>query len=119
MPPSYADSVPSGPSSSRGRPVGPLPTNYTDISHTNGKVTGHWNVDTNLQIPSSLLKPLPSDQTTRPNLCLHTRNGSIKATVSLVSGSAQRASLEFGSWNGKVSVSVVRHTGEWECSLLI
>jgi hypothetical protein len=110
MPPSYADSVPARSSSSRAsysRLTGPPPTNHISISQTNGKISGHWNVDTSLQVPESLLKPSAAGKIERPNLYLHSHNGAINATVSLVSGTDQRANIEFDSWNGKVVVAMV------------
>lgn len=110
MPPSYTDSVPTRASSSRAscsRPAGPLPTNHVSISQSNDKIVGHWNVDTTLQVPESLLKPLTPDQIERLNLHLATRNGSIHVTVSLIAGTSQRANIELESGNGKVAFTMV------------
>jgi hypothetical protein len=110
MPPSYADSECTRSSSSRAsgsRPAGPPPTNHVSISQSNDKIVGHWNVDTDLQVPESLLKPLAPGQIERPNLYLATRNGSIQVAVSLVAGSSKRANIELDSGNGKVAVTMV------------
>ncbi|KIM33784.1 hypothetical protein M408DRAFT_302637 [Serendipita vermifera MAFF 305830] len=108
LPPSYADSMPS-PSAraSSSRAAGLISSNFVSISQSNDKVVGHWYIDTNLQPPESLLRPLADGQTERPNLYLHSNNGAIKAEVTLTGNTAQRASIEVSTWNGKVEVGVI------------
>ncbi|KAG8829520.1 hypothetical protein FRC18_009245 [Serendipita sp. 400] len=108
LPPSYIDSV-AGTSRIIHTPGPGLPpaSNYVALHQRNSKISGTWTIDTNLQVPESLLKPLESGQTERPHLSLHTWNGSVTAAVALVSGTVQRATVDIYTSNGKVSFNMV------------
>lgn len=103
VPPTYAEALDGQqvPSTSRG-PRHPGATNFTSIHYKNDKIGSHFIIDTSLDVPEALLAPLPTGATQRPNLSLHSNNGSVRADVSLVAGSAQRANLELDTANGKI-----------------
>jgi hypothetical protein len=102
VPPSYADTM--GASGSRSR----APTaNYISLREHHGSINGTWAIDTSLQVPPALLRPLESEKAVRENLALHVTHGSIHADVSLVSGAAQRANIDVGAHHGKVVFRLV------------
>lgn len=92
-------------SSSRGLPA---PCNFTSIRKKYDTITGAWTIDTNLQVPEALLRPLEEGQLERPNLSLRTMHGSIRADVALISGTRERAYIDLDAWHGKVHLRVVR-----------
>lgn len=82
------------------------------ISKSNQALSGVWVIDTEMKIPSDLLAKNAFSffqcETARPNLELSTSNGSVKATVMLVSGSSARAKIKLGTSNGRVQFQMVR-----------
>lgn len=83
-------------------------SNYVDIQENHGAIKGTWELDTRLQVPESLLRPLTDEKQQRPNLKLQARHGSVQASVSLVGPSDQRANIELETTHGKVVFKLVR-----------
>jgi hypothetical protein len=78
------------------------------VNRPYGPIKGTWAIDTNLQIPEALLPPLGvfASLPIRPNLALHTINGSIKGSVFLLSSSSDRAVINADTTWRKVALSV-------------
>lgn len=108
FPPSYDDTVGAqreGPSTSR---ASGLPrSNYVDMQENHGSIKGTWDIDTRLEVPQALLRPLADDQQERANLKLNARHGTVQAAVALLGPSNQRANIELETSHGKVVFKLV------------
>ena len=85
-PPSYTVSEAPGPSNFEisNRPVpNAQPCNFVSVSRRDSSIKGTWLLDPMLSIPSELLSPLPEgeSESTRKNLSLQTKDGSINANI--------------------------------------
>lgn len=74
--------------------------NHVLVSRTNGSIRSPYVIDSSIEIPTSLLPPLPRGETTRHNLSLETRNGLIDTDISIVSTDATKGETE----NNRVTV---------------
>lgn len=87
--------------------------NHVLVSRTNGSIRSPYVIDSSIEIPTSLLPPLPRGETTRHNLSLETRNGLIDTDISIVSTVSKgetgnnRVTVYLKSAKGPVTAKVV------------
>jgi len=96
----------------------PKPTNFANDSRSMGNIEGSWIIDTDIEVPPALLAPLPWLQSERPNLSLHTGSGTVKANVSLTSGSSKRAFIKTNTSYGAVTVIVSSRANDQPVKIL-
>jgi hypothetical protein len=99
-PPAYQDLIPYSPSDL------PAGSNGIVLSHSNKSIKGAWVIDTRLDVPSSLASS-SSSGAANYNLSLTSRNGSIAADVSLISGAPDRATMLLHGHNGSIKFNLV------------
>ena len=76
------------------------------ISHNNGSIKGSWVIDTRLTVPTSLASS-SSSSSANYNLSLSTKNGSIAADITLISGASDRAAMFLHDYNGSIKFNLV------------
>ncbi|KAJ7624256.1 hypothetical protein DFH06DRAFT_1445927, partial [Mycena polygramma] len=88
----------------------PKATNFLSLNRDNESIKGTYAIDPSVKVPEFLLPPLAAGETeaTRPNVYLHTTNGSIDVNVFLVGcGDAKRrVDIVLESSNGSISVKL-------------
>lgn len=106
-PPSYIESV--GSTSAVPNAALPAASNYNSVFQSNGCIKGVWVVDTQIEVPAALRRPQSFFSSSKEeNLCLDTNNGSIIASVYLVSADTERALFKARTSNGKLRAKVSR-----------
>jgi hypothetical protein len=124
-PPAYtASAAASNSSTSRGPPSSAFrnkPSNYISLNRTNDSIKGKFVIDPFITVPRSLLPQLDRDETdeNRKNLKLDSRNGSIDADITLLSGTEsvgleeakrkKRTALDIRSANGYINAKLRTH----------
>lgn len=80
--------------------------NYVYASERYKASKGSWTIDPNLRVPSSMLPKIP-DGEERQNFYVHSVNGSVEATLRLISDQPTRSTLGGISEYGSVVVKIV------------
>jgi len=93
-PPSYtvSETPQAGPSNLHQSLPNAQPCNFVSVSKKNSSIKGTWLLDPMLSIPSELLPPLPEgeSESTRKNLSLQTKDGSINANIFVLAEELQK-----------------------------
>ncbi|KAJ7594860.1 hypothetical protein C8J56DRAFT_450512 [Mycena floridula] len=109
LPPPYVGGPSALPALPPSRVFRGKPGNFVTISRLNGSVTLTQVIDATLDIPAALLPPIPEGETSRRNLDLQSKNGSVDADISLVPNDlGRRTKLFLKSLNGHVKAVIHR-----------
>lgn len=96
------------------------PCNFVSVSRKDSSIKGTWLLDPMLSIPSELLSPLPAgeSESTRKNLSLQTKDGSINANIFVLADELQktenkmnlRTLIDASTKDGDVTIKMVGST---------
>lgn len=106
------------------------PCNFVSVSRRDSSIKGTWLLDPMLSIPSDLLPPLPEgeSESTRKNLSLQTKDGTIIANIFVLLTTAEelqkmadkmnlRILIDTSTKDGHVMIKMVSSIFRWDMVL--